>query len=288
LLFVTGCTVATNNPNGRSDNSPAIQLETLQFAVTDVDSMEELQRDYEPFRVALENALDTKVEFFLVKNLVAAAPALKSGRVDLVWAGPSEYVVIRARTQAVPVVAVTRPDFRSIIVVRSDSGIDSLADLKDKTIDMYKVGSTSSHIGAVKLLMDAGLDPQSDVNIVMSEKYTLQGLKNGEVDARFIAPHRYEKVLKDEGLSRSDYPIIAGGSLLPSDVLVVSSQLNSEVVEEIRSRLLANQDELIEAILASEAMAKKFKGASLAPASDVDYDMIREVYRAIGQGEFLE
>ncbi len=77
----------------------------------------------------------------------------------------------------------TRPNLRTVIAVRQDSGIQSVADLQGKTLEIGKLGSTSSHIAPVKILLDAGLDPQSDVKLIRSKDYKIQRLKNGEVDA---------------------------------------------------------------------------------------------------------
>ena len=44
----------------------------LRFAVRDVKRIEELQQDYEPLRKALEEVLETKIEFFPVDNYFLA------------------------------------------------------------------------------------------------------------------------------------------------------------------------------------------------------------------------
>nr|WP_292762330.1 PhnD/SsuA/transferrin family substrate-binding protein [Nostoc sp. NOS(2021)] len=60
-----------------------------------------------------------------------------------------------------------RTNYHCIIVVRADSKIKLLSQLKGKTIAMRKIGSTSGHIAPIKLLMDAGLNPKTDFKTVM-------------------------------------------------------------------------------------------------------------------------
>ena len=282
LLFIAGCTGATNNANAPGGKLP----KKLRLAVTDVKGVEGLERDYGQFRQALQEVLATPVEFFPVENPFQAIAALKSAEVDLLWAGPSEYVVAKARTNAVPLVTIVRPDYYTVIAVRKDSGISSLGDLKGKSIDMLRVGSNVSHIGSIKLLLDAGLDPKSDIKIVMSGSESIEGLKNGEVDAWGRAPHQYQSALEKEGASEREYPLIARGSQFPGDVLVAGSHLEAEGVVEMRDRILENKDKLIQSIVSVAALAK-FKNAKLTAANDSDYDTIREAYKAMGQGEFL-
>ena len=280
LLFLAGCQSATSTHNTKLP-------ERLRFAVTDVKGLEELRRNYEPFRVALEEVLETEIQFYPVENHLAAASALQLNQVDLVLAGPSEYVVIHSRSNAVPVVALTRPNLRTVIAVRQDSGIKSVSDLQGKTMEIGKLSSTTSHIAPIKILLDAGLDPKSDVKLVRSKDYKIQRLKTGEVDAWSRGFHRYTKALQAEGLSEDDYPLIATSQTLPNDIFVASSHLDSQIVAKISDHILTNQSKLLAALLSVEAFATKFKGATLAEANDADYDMIREVYRAIGQDDFI-
>ncbi|WP_204105089.1 MULTISPECIES: phosphate/phosphite/phosphonate ABC transporter substrate-binding protein [Spirulina sp. CCY15215] len=290
-LFLGSCsssfrssTEGAENTQGKSVDLP----KTLHFTVTDAEGIEVLKKDYEPFREALEAVLATKVEFFPVDSFVAATPAMLTGKIDLAWAGPSEYLILQARAKAIPVVSLKRTDFHTVIAVRGDSGIKSLADLKGKTVDMYKIGSTSSHIGGTKILIDAGLEPQGYFKTVMSGSYSLQSLKNGEVDAVVRAAHRYKTVIQNENLSEKDYPIIATSSLLPGDIFVASSQLGETVVAAMRSRMLENQERILQGIFASPGLASKFKDSSFIPVNIADYEAIREVYRAIGQENLIQ
>ncbi|MBW4644181.1 MAG: PhnD/SsuA/transferrin family substrate-binding protein [Goleter apudmare HA4340-LM2] len=283
-LLIAGCSAATNHS---TSPNPVSMPAKLRFAVTDANGLTELQRDYEPFRVALEKVLATPVEFFPVQDYFMAASALQSNQVDLVWAGPSEYVVIRARTNAVPLITLTRPGYYAVIVVRADSNIKSLTDLKGKTIDMWKRGSTAAHLAGIKLLIDAGLNPQTDVEIIMSGDDGLKMLKTKKVDALVRPFHRYKTALVNEGDSEQEYPVIAQGKQLPGDIFVLSSQMEAPVVTQIQSRILSNRDKLLQAIDAVKSLSVRFKNANLILGNDADFDMLREVYQAIGQDKFI-
>ncbi len=286
LLFVSSCTATTNNQRS-NNNSLLKEKDKLLFAVSDVQGLEELQRDYGAFRTALEEVLQTKIEFFPVDNLVEATTVLQLGQVDLVLVGPSEYVIVRARTNAVPIVALTRHNYFAAIVVRQDSDIKSLADLKGKTIELGKVGITGSYLGQIKMMIDAGLNPKSDLKILSSKDYHLKALKNREVDAWGRTLHRYESGLQQEDISERDYLLLAKSKPLPNDVFIASSKLEPILVDEIRERMLENQDKLLQAILSVPSFTSKFKDGTLAPANDRDYDMIRKVYKAMGEDDFL-
>lgn len=281
LLFMAGCTGAT-----RSTPRSALPHQ-MKLAVTDVLDPEELQKNYDPFRIALEEVLETKIEFLTVDSYTMAASALQLGQVDLVLAGPSEYVVIRAKTNASPIIAITRPNYRAVIAVPSNSSIKSVAELSGKTIAMSDVGSTSGHLGPTKLLMEARLNPKQDLKVLMlGDEGSWAALKKGSVDAWGGSALDYEKFRLHENVSETAFPLIAKGPPLPSDVFIGSSQLSSEAVAEIRSRMLYSPQKLIEALVLGEK-TQKYKGSQLVPADDADYNMIREVYQAIGEGDLI-
>lgn len=287
FLFLTGCAGSrfTQNSVSPSTNIPA--PEKLRFAVTDIRGLEKLQADFGAFRTALEEVLEVPVEFFPVDNFVEAAPALLANQVDLVFAGPSEYLILRARAQAVPVIAVSRPDYSSVIAVKPDSGITDVAQLKGQKISMRAQGSTAGHIWASQLLIDAGLDPTSDVTIVMLGDRALEALINDEVTAWADSTTRQPQLLEAAGLSESDVAIIARGDPLPNDVLVANVNLDPQFIEYMRSRILAEQQKLMNAMRQSPAN-DKYRNSEIVPANDTDYDRLRQIYQALNQESLIQ
>lgn len=285
FLFVASCTAATQTADfipGGGDGA-----DSLKFAVTDVQGLDDLERDYEAFRAALEGALEREIEFYPVGSYTEAASALQLGKIDIALTGPSEYVLIQARTHAIPVIAITRPNYHSAIAVPAASPVKTVAELKGKTIAMLKVGSTSGHLGPTEMLMEAGLDPKTDYRVEMlGREGSLEALKAGKVEAWGGPLIDYERFLREEGLSEADFPLLKKGPPLPNDVFVVNSNTDPRLVELFRDRAIARQQDLIVA-LSSVPANEKFKESTLVAVEDSDYDMIREVYQAIGEGSFV-
>lgn len=283
-LFLASCS-ATRNSSSSTNNQTFEKPPQLNFAVTDVQGIQTLELEYEELRAALARTLATEIVFFPVESYTAATVALGNNQVDLVLTGPSEYVIIRSRTNAVPVVALTRPNYHSVIAVMTESGIRSLTDLQNQTIAMTAVGSTSGHIGPTSLLVSAGLDPKSDIQIQMLGDRGLPALKQGEVKAWGGGLNDYESFLETEGLTSEQISILIKSPALPNDVLVASSKLDPDFVAFIKEQIVANQATLLPTLAKVEN--GKYARAQLVPANDADYNIIREVYKAIGQGNFF-
>lgn len=285
LLFLGGCTSAQVSSSNSSDVD---QPEKLRLAVTDVQGLEDLESNYGKFRQALEQVLETPIEFFPVESYTAAAVALQSNQVDLVLTGPSEYVVINARTKAIPMIALARQNYYSVIAVLANSPIQSLTDLKGKIIGLKKIGSTSGHIGPTKLLMDAGLEPNVDYQVEMlGLKDRTDALLKGSVAAWGGGLTDYQGYVLTDGNFEQDFSIIAQSSSLPNDVMMVSSLIDPDLIATYKQRILDAQDQLLTALVVGEE-TQKYQGAKFVEAQDSDYDVIREVYIAMGAENLIQ
>lgn len=267
-----------------SDALQSIGDETVRIAVTDLQGLEELQREFGAFVDTFEESTGLNVEFYPVNDRVAAAAALQSEQVDLVFTGPAEYVVLRERVGVEPVVAIKRAGYRSCIYTRK-AGVGSVADLKGKTVGMSDVGSTSGHLGPSQLLVDAGINPRSDLKVLTVGDAVHQALKRGDIDAVGIGCHDYEEFMESD--NPANYKILAEGKELPPDIVVARESYSPEIIERIQAAFHDDFDILLEALLDGKDN-QKYEGATLVIPNDSDYDVVRSMYRAIGVDDFTE
>lgn len=260
----------------------------LRFAVTDVVGLENLQREWTPFQRALESKTGLKISFFAVTNRTAAAEAMASRRVDLVFTGPAEYVVFRARTNAVPVVAINRAEYYPLIVVKADSGTTDVSELKGKRVAFGAVGSTSRHLGPMQLLADLGLDPRNDIQANhVAANVGFEALKRGDIAAMGMNHTDFTRLVERD--AATPYFALARGRDLPMDLIVAGSHVDRAVVERVRRAIADNGAEMSKAILAGEGENVKFVGMKWVPTvRDEDYNYVRKMYRTIGQTQFSE
>ena len=287
LLLVASCRGSIRQWNRNVYSWRKYGPKKLRFTVTDVFGLEQLEQDYGAFCQALSEVLGIEIEISPVNNLVEAALAFLSNNLDLALAGPSEYLILRARARAVPLFALTRPNYYTVVSVRSDSGITNLVQLKGKKIGLRSEASTASHLGTTKLLMDVGLEPKVDFITVMVGDRGVEMLMTGEIDAWGDAVARWRRFVAQAGLSEQELPIIARGEPLPNDIFVANPNLHAQFIDQMRSLMLDNEEKLMEAILKGPAN-DKYKDSKMVVGNDTDYDVIRQLYQAIGQEEFVQ
>lgn len=278
VLFAAGC--------GDDGDAAAASEGTVRFIVTELKGLEELQREFGEFQRVFEEQSGLDLELFPVSSRSAAAAALDADRVDLVFTGPSEYVVLRERVSVTPVVAIERPGYASCIYTTAASGISSLTDLEGEHVAMEDVGSTSAHLGPSVMLADAGLDPMDDVEVVLVGDAMHEALKRGDVAAVGAGCHDYDEFVAEE--ERDAFPVIARGDQLPADVIVARPDLDEATVELVRSTFEDHWDELREAMLSGEENQKFADAELVAVPEDSDYDVVRRMFSAIGVDDFGE
>ncbi len=274
FLLLTACqTDQTVDLSGAGGVCPA----RLRFADTGTEGLEELRRDFAEFQATMEDILELDIEFFAVTDRTAAAAGIQADQLDMVLAGPSEYIAIRANAGLEPVVSIERPGYRSFIMVRADSDIQTPEDLRGRTIAMKSPGSTSGHIGPLALLMDEGLDPENDVDTRLLGDLRIEVFAAGDVDALGSGTSDQRRV--QEAYGEDFYRLVAEGPELPRDVIATSQRIPQECNEEIQERILANQERVLNALLAS---SEKYGESSIHPVSDEEYEQMRDVHRAVG------
>lgn len=263
--------------------------EPVRLAVTDLEGLEQLQREFGAFKNVLSERSGLAVTFFPVPSRTAAVEALRARRVDLVLTGPAEYVIFRTRTDSMPIAGFSRPSYFADLIVLADSGITRVEQLKDKKIALGAVGSTSKHLAPMQILKDHGIDPLTQVEIAHIDSYKTawEALKRGDVQAFGTTDDKFLSLREKEAeLPPGAFRVLARSGDLPNDVLLARADLDRALVERIVGVLRDHSDELISAILAGEDN-QKYRGMKfLTGVSDRDYDPVRAMYRTAGYVQF--
>ncbi|SEO69169.1 phosphate/phosphite/phosphonate ABC transporter substrate-binding protein [Aquisalimonas asiatica] len=263
----------------------------LRLADTGIEGAEELRRAFAPFAEEFTELTGVEMEFFPLSDRTSAANALRYDSIDLVLAGPSEYVVMTAVSGNVsPAFGLERDGYGAYIVAHSDLGLNGIEDLEGKHLAFGSVGSTTNHITQGWMIEDAGLSLGDDVRYTHAGDARVQTFVNGDVDAAAVGYRDVDII--EEYDPDLEYDIIADSGTMPRDVFVARDALGEECIQAISDTAMAYEDALFQAFVQPAAdepdtdegqERSKYLGAKFVDdITDEEYDMVREAYEVLG------
>jgi phosphonate transport system substrate-binding protein len=173
--------------------------QVLRVSAIPDEAPTELQRKFKPLGEYLEKKLAMKVEFTPVTDYAASVDGLINGKLDMVWFGGFTFVQANhlSKGKVVPLVQrVEDEKFRSVFVTTNKS-INSLADLKGKTLSFGSESSTSGHLMPRSFLLAAKIDPDTDLKRISfsgAHDATVAAVAGGKVDAGALNISVWEKL----------------------------------------------------------------------------------------------
>jgi len=255
----------------------------LKMADTGIEGMTTLAEAFAPFAEKFEELSGVELELYSLANRTAAGNALQYDEVDLVFAGPSEFVLFQQLAEMDILFSIVRPNYGSSFVVKADSDIQSLEDLKGRRVALKDAGSTSGHIFPSMMLAQAGLDLDRDLEIIMAGDARIQVLINDDVDAMGGGNKDWDAIREQD--PDTEYRLLAQTDTLPGDPVVMRATLPQDCRDALRATLGENADELWKALIETDRNEDKFLERDAYMSFETDpsiYDMVRDAYDAAG------
>ena len=163
----------------------------------------ELQRKFKPLGEYLSKATGLKVEFTPVTDYAASVEGLVNKKIDMVWFGGFTFVQAKVRSggKVQPLVQrVEDEKFRSVFIT-TDKGINSLTDLKGKTLSFGSESSTSGHLMPRSFMLAAKVNPDTDLKRIAfsgAHDATVAAVAGGKVDAGALNISVWEKLVTEK------------------------------------------------------------------------------------------
>lgn len=258
--------------------------QTLKIAVIPAVRVEQQQEQLSNFSAYLEESLNQAVQIQVTKNYETAVDWLVTGQVQIAFLGPFTYIKARDRAPDLePIVAAInentgRPWYTSLIITQTGSGVTSLESLRGQRFAFVSQSSTSGFLVPSVQFQEMGLTPESDFAAVTysgSHDTSLNLLQAGEVDAIAIDSEVFQAAKQNGQIQSDDYAVIWESDPIPTEPIVISSDLPDSLVTELKKALINAPQGLLD-VSGSESV-----GYTL--VEDADYEPIRKVYRAFAQ-----
>ena len=216
-------------------------------------------------------------------SYAAVIEAMGAGKVDIGWLATFSYVLAREKYDVDLLLIVVRfgkPFYRGQIMVRADSGIKTLADLKGKTFAYVDPASTSGHLYPKALLLSHGHDPDkffAHSVFAGSHNAVVLSLLKGEVDAGAAYEGSRAAVAKSYPDVFKKVRVIAYTQDIPNDTVTARKGLPVEIKNKITQGL-----KYISKTPEGGKVLKRVYGISGLVDLDGLFDPVREASRILG------
>lgn len=206
------------------------------------------ESDYESLIEIIARNANTKIESIKVIDYNAAVEAMRADRAQLAWFGGKTYIkaaeIANAEAFAAGVrVGDTTAGYYTYFVVRHDSDLQTLGDVKNKVLGLGSIGSTSGDLIPKVELIKIGLsiqNPKHFKQVVYTGNHDacLLAVINKHIDACGMSSRNFDARLADGTISNNSVRIIHKSSLVPPPPLAYSKKLSKGLRDKIKSATL--------------------------------------------------
>lgn len=249
LVVAAGVMAGCTKPESKAEE----KVLTVQFVPS--QNAETLEAKAKPLEKLLGDKLGMKVKVSVSTDYPTIIEAMASKKVDVGFLPPSAYVIAKERNAAEVILQSLRfgvndkdgtpttekVDFyKSQIVVKADSPIKTLADLKGKKIAYQNVTSSAGYVWPAAEMKKAGLDPDKDVTPVTIKGHdqAILAVLNGDVDAAATFQDARNTVKKEQTDVFTKTRIIYLTQPIPNDTISVRPDLDADLKNKITQAFL--------------------------------------------------
>ena len=233
-----------------------------------------------------------ELDWVLYSGYDAMVEAFVKGEIDLAWNGPLSHVKMkRLVADGCRVIAMRDVDvnFTTHFIAKSDSGIETVEDLKDKSFAFGARSSVEAGLLAYSFLKDSGLDPRKDLSATSfyedrksqtksDQRDVVERVSTGEFDAGAVSQRAMETMANDGTLPRDDVRIFWSSPGYSHCCFTSKRSLDAALASEIESALLSvtADDPVGKAVLEGEACDH------FVPGIDIGWELVEKAAEAEG------
>jgi phosphonate transport system substrate-binding protein len=250
----------------------------------------------------LEKHLKVPIEIFKTTEYGPMIEAMRGGKLDVNSFGTFAYLLAHEKAGAEAIITRGSDEngfsqYHSLIVVRSDSPLQSFEDLQENaskiTYAFVNPASTSGHLVPRAHMEQKGLHPERDFEEVIyprRQNATLRTIFAGKADAGSISINTYNKLVRLGRVSPDELRIIWKSPAIPSGCIAVREGLPQDLkmrIREILATVHVNDPEAWSKIKELYRYSSNESNLRYLPIDDSLFDEIRALARSIDNLDML-
>jgi phosphonate transport system substrate-binding protein len=254
-----------------------VDANTLVFGV--VPDSVSTQTNYQPLMDFIAKKTGKKVQYHESTDYAALIEAAIAGKIDVASFSGFTYVTATnngaklSPISSIVTVKGQEPGYYSMAIAPKNSAITTLSQFKGKKVCFVDPSSTSGYLFPTYNLINAGINPTTDITPVFAGKHDVSVQKVGEgteCEAGFA---------EDSEVAKSTKVKVIAKTMVPGAPIVMSSALPTDVqqsLKEILSRVTV--DDIVAAgVTSANSAAFRQVFYATSPVDDTYYNTIRSI-----------
>lgn len=231
---LAGVVSAANLPDGSKERPLRVLMVPTDTGTNDIT------QDYAPVFNGITKNYGIHFDIKAGNSYAAVVEGMCNDQTDIAWFGASTYGLANEKCGVdLLAVDVKKGDssYYSGIFTRKGNGIESIADLKGKSMAFGSPNSTSSFNFPVAMLFAAGVDPTTDLSKVIiagSHSASIAALAAGKVDAAAASYNSFGKAVTKGAIDPEKFAPLAKSQPIPNPPLAMNKGLDNELKKKLR------------------------------------------------------
>jgi len=262
----------------------------LRVAFQVCNSIEENRERFDPLTAYLEKKLGRKVIASHVNTFDFVERAQRK-EFDVLQSNGYIYVAIKEKVGATllarEVKSDTGKDTGGLIVVRADSPVRVLSDLKGKRMVFGPVLSPGGYLTQYHAMLSAGLDPEkvlagyTFLPGAWQHEKVVYSILYGAADAGAVKVGDIERMEAEGKVRKSDFRVIAASEPVPNCTFFALPHVDAETAGRVREALLRLSNQDFVAVNGERLNVLHRDGTKgYTPSKDEEFDVLRKMARA--------
>jgi phosphonate transport system substrate-binding protein len=232
--MLSGTLLAANLPDGSKAHPLRVLMVPADTGTNDITA------DYAPVFNGITEHYGIHFDLRAGASYAAVVEGMCNDQADIAWYGAVTFGQANEKCGVdLLAVDVKKGDasYFSGIFVAKDSDINSVADLKGKSMAFGSPNSTSSFNFPVAMLIAEGVDPTKDLNKIIiagSHSASLAALAEAKVDAAAASYNSFGKAVKKGAIDPTKFKPLAKSQPIPNPPLAMNKSLTDEQKAKLR------------------------------------------------------
>jgi len=259
---------------------PAAAVPPLTVGLIPAEDSQAMLENSKAVIDSLQQQLGIPVKPFIATDYNGIIEALRSRKLDVAYLGPFSYVLASsvANVEAFAVAETKksgRSFYKSLIITRKESGLQSLEQLKGRTMAFVDPSSASGHLFPSAGLQKLNIDPNKYFSRVIfsgSHDASILAVANKKVDAAAVADRILAAAVAKGVVQQSELNVVWTSPDIPESPMVWRKDLDPALKQKIAAAFASIKD----VKWGDQGVLNGF-----VPTTDGAYDVVRETAKIL-------